>query len=222
MASRFVRNVLRARLNVLAAAAALALAAAPFEAAHATTFAELTTEQFTDASDYIIRGEVQEVWTELDANGRVWTRARVKVSETLKGPDRPSEIIVDSMGGTFGDVSLEIEGRAVFSEQEELLVFLSKRHDGRFVPVSKFLGKYTIRRAPDDTRLHVMRYHPRAGLRFDARFLPHPAPADRQYLDDLVGRIQTRVQQGWDGQEIAGIPTERLEQINTPERRIPR
>jgi len=216
MASRFVKNTL------LAATAAVALAVAPVDEARATSFAELTTEQFTDASDYVVRGVVQEVWTELDDQGRVWTRARVKVSETLKGPDSPDELVIDSMGGTYGDVSLEIEGRAVFSEQEELLVFLSRTPQGRLVPVSKFLGKYTIRRAPGETRHHVMRYHPRAGLRFDARFLPHPAPEDRVYLDDLVSEIRQRVEHGWDGRPIPGIRVERLDEINTPERRMPR
>lgn len=226
MASRSVKNAHPARSRLFAgmfvAAAAVALAVAPLDEARATSFAELTTEQFTDASDYIVRGVVQEVWTELDNRGRVWTRARVQVSETLKGRDVPAEIVIDSMGGTYGDVTLEIEGRAVFSEQEELLVFLTETTDGRLVPVSKFLGKYTIRRAPGETRHHVMQYHPRAGLRFDARFLPHPPPEDRVYLDDLVSRIRDRVERGWDGQPVPGIRLDRLERINTPDRRMPR
>lgn len=214
--SRLVKNAM------FAAAAALALAVAPLEAAHATSFAELSTEQFTDAADYIIRGEVQEVWTELDDRGRVWTRARVAVSETLKGPGQPAELVVDSMGGTFGNISLDIEGQAVFSEHEELLVFLTEMANGRLVPVSKFQGKYTIRRAPGETRAHVMRYHPRAGLQFDARFLPHPAPEAREYLDDLVAQVQARLDRGWDGTPVPGLSPERLEQLNTLERRMPR
>lgn len=215
MASRIVRNAL------LAASGALALALAPLDAARATTFAELSVEQFTDASDYIIRGEVQDVWTELDEHGRVWTRARVKVSETLKGPDAPEELIIDSMGGTHGAVTLSIEAQAVFSKHEEIFVFLSEMN-GRLVPVSKFLGKYTIRRAPGEQRVYVRRFHPQDGLRFDARFLPHPDPEHRVYLDDLMEQVQRRLDTGWDGQSIPGISPERLERINTLQRRMPR
>lgn len=216
MTSRLVRNA------ALAVAGMIALSLAPLDEARATSFAELTLEQFTDASDYIVRGEVQSVWTEVDERGRVWTRARVKVSETLKGPDAPEELIVDSMGGTHGAHFLDVPGQAVFSEHEELFVFLTRMENGRLVPVSKFQGKYTIRRAPDDTRQHVMRFHPREGVRFDARFLPHPPLERREYLDQVVERVQERLDHGWDGQPIPGLTEQRLQTINTPERRMPR
>ena len=44
--------------------------------AKVTTVAKLTIEQFTDASSYIIRGEVGETWTSLNDCGLVHTRAR--------------------------------------------------------------------------------------------------------------------------------------------------
>ena len=191
----------------------------PTSTAEATSLAPLTVEQLTDASDYIIRGEVVETWTEVDDNGLIWTRARVDVSETLKGPTTPDELVIDSMGGEYAGQTLTIEGRAVYSKHEELLVFLSQTSSGRFVPVAKFLGKYSIRRAPDVNRQYALTWHP-GEVEFDARFLPHPKAEDRVYLDGLLDTIQTRLDTGWDGKPIPGISADRLRDINTPERRM--
>ncbi len=75
---------IRALRWAAAALAIAALAGAP-EMAEASYLAELSIEDRTDASAFIVEGEVQEVWTELDANGRVWTRARLRVDDQLKG-----------------------------------------------------------------------------------------------------------------------------------------
>jgi hypothetical protein len=194
----------------------------PMPVAHATQFADLSVEQFTDASSWIVQGEVTEVWTELDDRGRVWTRARLNVADCLKGTSVPDELIIDSMGGTHGAIAFHIPAAAAFSVGEELLAFLYETPDGRNVPVSKFLGKYSIRRAPGETRRHAMTWHPKNGRVFDARFLPHPAPERRVYLDDLVDRVQQRLDKGWDGKPITGISAVELKKINTLDRRMPR
>ncbi len=193
----------------------------PVENAQATTIAPLSVDQMTDASDYIVRGTVQEIWTEVDDKGLVWTRARLKVSETFKGADQPDELIIDSLGGTYGAVSTEMEGRARFTVTEEMFVFLTHNDLGRYVPVSKFLGKYTIRRAPDVNRKYALTWHGNTNF-FDARFLPHPAAQDRIYLDDLMEQVQTRLDTGWDGKPIPGLSREKVERINTLDRRIVR
>lgn len=215
MSGRTVRNLILA----VALAAPVAGVLAPMEAARATTLAPLTVEQLVDASDYVVRGEITELWTEVDDKGRIWTRARMTVSRVFKGADQPTELIVDSMGGTYAGQTLAIEARAEFSVFEDALVFLHQREDGRLVPVGKFIGKYTVRRAPEDGRMYVRTWHPQPGLPFDARFIPHTPAAERLYLDEIEARIETRLDTGWDGQPIPGLTVERLRQINTPERR---
>lgn len=182
--------------------------------ARATTFANLSVEQMTDASSRIVQGRVQEVWTEVDTDGEVvWTVARVAIDDVLKGSTDNHEVVVSSMGGSFGDLSLHIEGQALFSTDEEVLLFLTKIGD-RVVPVSKFLGKYTLRRANGDTKKHAMVWHPHKGRTFDARFLPHPKPSQRVYADDLRAQIAARVAAGWDGRDIPGADRTQLEAIN--------
>jgi hypothetical protein len=189
--------------------------------ARATTLAPLTVEQVTDASTYIVEGRVEEIWTEIDTNdGKIWTRARVTVSEVLKGPDRPTTLVVDTPGGRYGDIEMYVPSSAVFSAGEDVFLFLH-RGSTRITPVGMFQGKYTIRRAPGETRQHAMTWMSSRSTPFDARFLPHPAPADRVYLDDLREQVEHRLDVGWDGQPIPGLSAERLQQLNTLEARSP-
>lgn len=200
------------RSAAIAFVIAQVLGAAP---AHATTFAPLTLEQLTDGSLYVVEGRVLEVWTELDPERMVvWTRARVEVTRTHKGPDSPEELVIDSMGGTYGDYEVRVPGMAVFSPDEEIFVFLDRLGDGRLVPAQKFLGKYTIRRAPGERERYVRRWEGKAGEPFDARFLPHPAPENRLYLSELQQRVDERVTTGWDGKPIPGISLQRLHEID--------
>ncbi|MEQ1565574.1 MAG: hypothetical protein ABMA64_08050 [Myxococcota bacterium] len=196
----------------------LGVASAPAEA---TTFSPLTIEQYTDASAYIVEGTVLEVWTDLEADsGMVWTRARVAVSDTLKGPDRPVELVVSSPGGAFGDYEMHVPAAAVFSPQEEVFLFVADR-DGRLTVVGSFQGKYSIRRAPGDSRSYVRTWHTSRNVPFDARFLPHPAPEDRLYLEDLRSQVRAQLDRPWDGAPIPGASQQYLEAINTPARRNP-
>lgn len=182
--------------------------------ASATTIAPLTDVQMTDAATHIVRGEVTEVWTELDSQDLLWTRARLSVSQVLKGPD-VDELIIDSLGGISADQIATVEGAARFSEGENVLVFLDTISEGRLTPVSMFRGKYTIRRAPGERKSYVRRWHGRLNSNYDARFLPHPPAKKRVYLDDLVDQVQARLDTGWDGKPIPGISNTRLETVNT-------
>lgn len=207
-----------AALAVALGGAGMALQAAP---AHATSFAEMSVEQFTDASTYIVQGTVLEVWTTAE-DGYVWTHARLKVTDTLKGPRVPSELVIDSMGGTYGQLTTYIPGAAQFSVGETLFAFLHETPQGLLVPVSKFQGKYTLRRAPGETRKHALRWHGVDRDRFDHRFLPHPKAEDRLYADTLVEQVQRRLDAGWDGKPIPGIDDKTLREVNTLDRRMPR
>jgi hypothetical protein len=189
--------------------------------AQATTFLPLSTENMADVATLIVEGEVQEVWTELDErSGNVWTLARVRVTEALKGGvNVESEITVHSLGGSIGQYSTHVEGQAVFSEGEHVLMFLHHDVNDHYVPIGKFLGKLTVRRAAGDSREHVMRWHPRPEWAFDARFLPHPAPEKRVYAEDFKKQITDHLAQPWSGEEIPGVSKELLERVNTVENR---
>ena len=212
MTGKLFRNLLLA-----CAIATPVVLLAPAERAEATSLAPLTIEQMTDASDYVVHGTITEVWTEVDDEGLVWSRARLTVHETLKGKDDPQELVIDSLGGTHEGYTMRIEARAQYSVHEEIYTFLTVGKDDRLMPVGKFLGKFIVRRAPGDKASYVRTFHGRSdnAIPYDARFLPHYDAEDRLYVNDFRTRVESRLQAGWDGKKIPGIAVERLEKLNT-------
>jgi hypothetical protein len=192
----------------------------PVQEAHASAVVPLSDEQLTDAATWVVRGTVTDVWTEADdETGLIWTRARLVLAHVYKGPGDPSELIVDTLGGTVGDRTLLVDDVPRWSPGEDVLVFLDVVRGGRLSTLALAHGKYTIRRAPGETRPHVVRMTLPLDQVWDARFLPHPPPDQRVYLDQVEDHVRTRLITGWDGQPIPGMSPDRLQQVNSPEYR---
>lgn len=181
--------------------------------AQATDFAEVSFEQMVDASNFIVRGTVQRVWSEKDATGKIWTRAELAITKTFKG-NTSGTLIVDSLGGSHGDDHSGIWGMTRFSPNEDALIFVEQLDNGRFGSFGMFNGKFTIRRAARDTQHHVVKWHGNPAEAFDHRFIPHPKPEHRVYFNDMVDRIEARVAEGWDGKPVPGVSMEKLREIN--------
>lgn len=209
-----------ARLAILGMITLFAALSSP-NTASATSIVELTTAQMTDASVFIIEGHIDNVWTEVDEKGLVWTRAHVVVSNVLKGEGSPSELIVDAMGGIHPDGSAtNMPSAARFSEGEDVFLFLDSIKGGeRLVPIANFYGKFTVRRAPGMQQKVAQRWHSPNFTHYDGRFLPFPAESERTYHADLVSDVNSRLDAGWDGAPIPGISNAELLELNTPARR---
>lgn len=206
---------------ILAALALVAAVSGLPTVAQATTFAPMTREMLVDASTYIVRGTVEKVWTEQDERGLIWTRALVTVAKVMKGPDEPTQITVDSLGGEFQGTTMHVAGAAKFSIGEEAVFFLAEggKQNVRLVPVAKFMGVHIIRRAPGERDPYTLTYQTPPKEIFDARFLPHLEAERRVYLGDLIQAIDSRLVTGWTGEAIPGLSPEKLAEINAPARR---
>ena len=185
----------------------LVLAALLASAAHsptvgATTMVPLSTNQLVDASDTIVQGTIQQVWTEEDSNGIVWTRTQIEVERTLKGDGDRTSWVVDQMGGSWGNHKTIVHGRARFSVGEKAVFFIEALPSGRIVLVGMGQGKFTLRQDPYSRETIVQRFNPGEAKAYDHRFLPLPAEVDRKFLIDFVDTIEHRVEQGWDGISI--------------------
>lgn len=193
------------------------------EPAGATTLAPLSLEQITDASTWIVRGQVTEVRAEKADDGRIRTHVELAVTTVYKGPSDTDTLEIVQIGGTVDGETLWAELSAPWSVGEDVFVFLGESKSGRLAPVGKYKGKYTLRRAPGERELYGAQvWLDDPSMRYDARFLPHPPASERFYLDELEARVEARVAAGWDGQPIPGASREHLERINQPERRIRR
>ena len=174
----------------------------------------LTVEQMTDASDYIVRGTVDAIWVDLDDRGNHWTRVQVEVDRVIKGPPDLDALQLDVMGGALNGEATIIAHTPRFSEQEEVLLFAELTKSGKLVPTGWSQGKYTIRIDPDDGREMLVRFNPAIWQPYDHRFIPHPPPADRVYLEDLLSQVGARMLTGWLGEPIPGKSMERLMEID--------
>jgi hypothetical protein len=203
--------------------AALVVATTMTGTAWATTLSPMSVEQFTDASSYIVRGQVIGAsWTTLDDAGRVFTHTTVRVDELLKGKESADEVVVTTSGGSYGAIKQYVPAEATFSDGEKVFLFLHQATSGRLYPISKFQGKLTERRAPGERRHYGVRWHNDEVTTFDHRFLPHPIASERVYIDELVGQVQNRLDKGWDGKAIPGMTNVELERVNTQDWRSPR
>ncbi len=214
-----VENGMNHRHTLMGLILASAVAFSAMPTAEATSLADLSEDQITDAATYIVRGKILDVWTEVDERGLVWTRASVDVQHTYKGPDSPDFLVVDAMGGVYGERQMMVPASARYSVGEDVLLFLDTIDFGRkLATVGMYLGKYTLRRAPGDARPHVMRWTTEEAD-YDGRFLPHPAPERRVYADDLIGRGGALPHAGRGGRAIPRRTEPERRKINTPQER---
>lgn len=192
------------------------LAVATVAPAHATTVAPLSVEQMVDASDLVVRGSVESVWVEEDAKGRIWTRASIRVLETMKGSaDVDDFVTVEAAGGVIGAEVMLVPGSARYSVGEEAVLFLTdKPSRGVFGTVAMGLGKYTVRPDPRDGNPILVQFMLSQEKPYDARFLPTPPVEERVSLDAMESRIRARAELGWDGKPIPGLSAERLRAMN--------
>jgi hypothetical protein len=217
-----MRTLFLGAMALAGVSAPVAMLLAP-DTAKATSLAPMTIDDMTDASTWIVRGTITDVWTDLDAKGRVWSHARVAVSETFKGFDCPDEVVIDQLGGTYGAVTASVGSTAGMTATEDIFAFLYQDPaSGRVVLVSKQRGKYAVRRAPGESRSYVRLTPMPASGHYDGRFLPHPSPEHRLYLDDLLDTVRNRLEVGWQGTAIPGLTASELTRLNTAERRIAR
>jgi hypothetical protein len=184
--------------------------------AAATTLAPLTQVQLVDAADLIVRGKVLSVWTMTNPAHHIVTRALVQVSRSYKGGTAEGTVLtVDSPGGEYAGILSDVDAAARYSVDEDVLLFLNPVYSGEvYSTVGMFLGKYTIRQNPADGSEMPVRFSVPYTRSYDARFIPHPPVAERIRLTDFEAQIQSRLDQGWDGQPIPGASSEHLRVIN--------
>ena len=184
-------------------------------AAVATTIAPLTTEQKTDASDLIVRGQVKSVRVDVDAQAHVWTRVEVGITDTLKGVAPGATLTVESPGGIYDGIPHEVPLAARYSVEEDVLLFLAyKPARGVYGTVGMSTGKYSVRPDPSDGSPMVVQFSIPYSQAYDARFLAHPPADKRVALNDFESDITARVRAGWDGNPIPGVSAEHLREIN--------
>jgi hypothetical protein len=158
--------------------------------AHATTIMKTTESERIQMADLILRGQVVEMWTERNQQGRIVTRVMVQPGEVFKGEAPDGTIVVTQPGGTLAGQHIGIQGGARFDVGEEVILLLQhKERTDSWVTISMGYGKYTIRLDPYSRREVVQQYFVPAHVDYDHRFLPFPAESQKVFADEFQTRI---------------------------------
>lgn len=150
---------------------------------HATTMLVSSIEQLATRSDLVVRGHtlsVQSAWDQ----GRIVTIARMHVVETLRGVPTGDPIEVVTLGGSMGGTRMVVVGGPTFDLGEDVVLFLSRREDGRYGVVDLGQGKFEIHRdAAGREQLARRAFH-------GVTFLGPGVPPGPQALAELSRRVR--------------------------------
>jgi hypothetical protein len=129
-------------------AAILLLALCGIVAAQATTIVPPTFEEMAARADLIFVGTATNSRSEWRTNGTdraIFTLVTFNTQEVLKGPQTPS-VTLQFLGGTMGEVSLDVAGVPRFFSGERVILFV-ENNGAQFCPlVGVFHGKFAIKR----------------------------------------------------------------------------
>src|SRR5689334_4623195 len=121
------------RLRTASIAIALCgFAAAPgaLPSARAAVLMSLDLPQLVEQSDLVVVGSAQKQSSRY-VDKLIVTDVSLAVSMSLKGPAKPGEIVtVTHLGGSVGEVGLQVPGAAAFKLGERVVVFLRRVPSG--------------------------------------------------------------------------------------------
>jgi hypothetical protein len=118
-------------------------------AAFGTTLIAVDIPELSRTSDVVVRGTVKSISSRWTADhARIVTDVELEVAEALKGAPEKS-LTITQPGGVVGDVGQKVSGLASFQTGEEVLVFLERRGQNRFLVSGMSQGKFRIERSSD-------------------------------------------------------------------------
>ncbi|MGA9187204.1 MAG: hypothetical protein WB014_01230 [Methanosarcina sp.] len=132
-------------------------------------FIHYTHEELSNYSDTIVIGTVKEIlpprWNTVDGkqpnkplteidhlNDTIYTDIVISVDEYLKNPLSSNEVIVRSIGGTTGNISMTSDAEPSFKTGEKVLLYLSNDDNPstkdigpeHFIVTDYYKGKFTL------------------------------------------------------------------------------
>lgn len=136
------------------AVAVCAVAWLSLTGAKATTVIPPTFEEMTDRADLVFVGKAvasRAEWRTVGTNRVIFTLADFEAVEVLKG-NAEKLVTLQFLGGTVGEVTLEVSGVPKFNAGDRVLLFV-EGNGVQFCPlVGVFHGKFGVRKDPTTGR----------------------------------------------------------------------
>ena len=131
--------------------------------AGATLLLGMSLEELSQSSDRIVVGRALEAnarWTTIGGRRRIVTDTRVRIEDVLaKDAPSDSEILVQTLGGTVGEISALVHGEAMLLLNEPAVLFLVQQEEGHRVR-GMAQGHYPV--LPDVANVPRLNLSPRA------------------------------------------------------------
>lgn len=106
---------------------------------------QLTTAELAEHATLVVAGTVEDVTSyPPDADGVIYSEAKVRVGDTAVGSDGAEYVTVRYMGGEYAGLALVILEEPTFAPGEEVVVFLAPAQGGGFKCPDGAQGKMTV------------------------------------------------------------------------------
>ena len=141
------------RIGFLNKAVLAALLLALASTCVATTVLQLTFTEVCDRATLIFEGKVASIEVRREASGKIWTYVTWDVLDVVKGPGVGDRIEFPFLGGTVGDLTLEVGAMQIPKIGEQGIYFiesLERRHVQPLLGWSQ--GHYLVERDAGGTR----------------------------------------------------------------------
>jgi hypothetical protein len=105
----------------------------------------LTTEDLVDHATLVVAGSVDEVTSyPADANGVIYSEAKVRVRDTVVGVVAGEYVAVRYMGGESGGLAFVVTTEPTFQAGEEVVLFLAPGDGGAYKCPDGVQGKLSV------------------------------------------------------------------------------
>jgi len=104
----------------------------------------LPIEELSQRADLIVLGTVQNKSSHRDAEGRIYTKINLQVSESWKGTVSDNPLTIYQGGGTVGNERVEVSGEAEYEIGEEVVAFLVLNPRRQPITLALAQGKFHV------------------------------------------------------------------------------
>lgn len=105
----------------------------------------LPVERLTTEAELVLRARVLSTTVQRDAAAGIFTKVDLAVQSVWKGTFAAPSIQVFHAGGVLGEVGRRVSGQSAYLPDEEVVLFLTRGGEGRFITLAGSDGKFTVR-----------------------------------------------------------------------------
>lgn len=105
---------------------------------------KVSTTALAREAELIVRGTVESKTVQRDAEKRIYTELELKPVEVWKGKFSEARVKVVYPGGVLGEEYVQASGQPDYAIGEEVVLFLTRNPEGKFVTIGLGNGKFTV------------------------------------------------------------------------------